>query len=397
MYEKFGDDAAINLAKFASGAIKHALFVDDTFAYSGEGEFLLLLYFKDRKSFTDRLNGLYLRLASFTGLENEDYKVSASFSVYVVEKDLKQTPKQMIDKLKLVKDSTTVTIGSFTANFYEDMLRENRIRKAEIEGKMENALENSEFHLFYQPKYNLRTKRMDGSEILIRWYDPKLESYRVPSVFLPVFEEDGFICKIDRFVLYKACENIAERVKRGKICYPVSVNVSRVTAIQPDFADYYIRIKNKFNIKDGFITLEFTESFAYENYDFLSEIVGRLHDNGFLCSIDDFGTGYSSYNILKTIAMDEIKLDKFFLEKGLDEERDRMLLKSVVEMIKRLGMKVTQEGVESRESFELMQTLGCDVIQGYFFAKPMKYVDYCEFIDNNFDKSERAIKPDEKH
>ena len=95
--------------------------------------------------------------------------------------------------------------------------------------------------------------------------------------------------------------------------------------------------------------------------------------------------------------MDEIKLDKFFLEKGLEEERDRMLLKSVVEMIKRLGMKVTQEGVESRESFELMQTLGCDVIQGYFFAKPMKYVDYCEFIDNNFDKSERAIKPDEKH
>lgn len=261
---------------------------------------------------------------------------------------------------------------------------------------MENALENSEFHLFYQPKYNLRTKRMDGSEILIRWYDPKLESYRVPSVFLPVFEEDGFICKIDRFVLYKACENIAERVKRGKICYPVSVNVSRVTAIQPDFADYYIRIKNKFNVKDGFITLEFTESFAYENYEYLSEIVGRLHDNGFLCSIDDFGTGYSSYNILKTIAMDEIKLDKFFLEKGLDEERDRMLLKSVVEMIKRLGMKVTQEGVESRESFELMQTLGCDVIQGYFFAKPMKYVDYCEFIDNNFDKSERAIKPDEK-
>ena len=91
-----------------------------------------------------------------------------------------------------------------------------------------------------------------------------------------------------------------------------------------------------------------------------------------------------------------VKLDKFFLEKGLDEERDRMLLKSVVEMIKRLGMKVTQEGVESRESFELMQTLGCDVIQGYFFAKTMKYVDYCEFIDNNFDKRERAIKPDEK-
>ena len=124
---------------------------------------------------------------------------------------------------------------------------EKHVRKTEIEGRMESALENSEFHLFYQPKYNIHNKKPDGCEILIRWYDPKLESYRVPSVFLPVFKEDGFITKIDRFVFYKACENIAERVAQRKVCYPVSVNVSRVTAIQPDFADYYVRIKNKFN------------------------------------------------------------------------------------------------------------------------------------------------------
>lgn len=249
---------------------------------------------------------------------------------------------------------------------------------------MESALENSEFHLFYQPKYNFHTKKMDGSEILIRWYDPKIESYRLPALFLPVFEEDGFISKIDRFVFYKACENIAARAAERKICYPVSVNVSRVTAIQPDFVDYYIRIKKKFNIKDNFITLEFTESFAYENYAYLSEMVAKLHENGFLCSIDDFGTGYSSYNILKTITADEIKLDKFFLERGISEERDQTLLNSVIDMIKKLGIKVTQEGVETREDFERLKLLGCDVIQGYFFAKPMKYVDYCEFIEKNY-------------
>ena len=113
-------------------------------------------------------------------------------------------------------------------------------------------------------------------------------------------------------------------------------------------------------------------------------MVEKLHANGFLCSIDDFGTGYSSYNILKSITMDEIKLDKFFLEKGLSSERDQTLLRSVIEMIKKLGMTVTQEGVETREDFERLQALGCDVIQGYYFAKPMKYVDYCEFIDKNF-------------
>ncbi len=383
VYEKFGDEESKNLALFASGAIKHALFIDETFAYAGDGEFLALLYYKDRKSFTDRLNGLYLRLSQYEGLKERDYKVSASFSVYEIEKEEKQTVSEMLVKLKTVKDSSGVVMGSFCVNFYEDMLREKRIRKAEIESRMESALENSEFHLFYQPKYNIRSRRTDGCEILIRWYDPKIESYRVPSVFLPVFEEDGFICKIDRFVFYKACENIAARVAQRKISYPVSVNVSRVTAIQPDFVDYYVRIKNKFNIENGFITLEFTESFAYENYGYLAEVVNKLHENGFLCAIDDFGTGYSSYNILKTISTDEIKLDKFFLEKGLSEERDRTLFKSVIEMIKKIGIKVTQEGVETREDFERLQSFGCDVIQGYFYAKPMKYVDYCEFIDKN--------------
>lgn len=138
------------------------------------------------------------------------------------------------------------------------------------------------------------------------------------------------------------------------------------------------------SINDGFITLEFTESFAYENYEFLSNIVERLHQNGFLCSIDDFGTGYSSYNILKTIRMDEIKLDKFFLDKGLSAERDQLVLESVIGMVKKLGMKVTQEGVETKEDLYRLEALGCDVIQGYYFAKPMKYSDYCDFVKNNF-------------
>lgn len=292
----------------------------------------------------------------------------------------------MLENLKTVRQDAIARAGSFNVGFYEDVQRENYFKKAEIESRMENALENSEFHLFYQPKFNLRTKTLDGSEILIRWFDPKIEKYRLPGEFLPVFEEDGFIVKIDRFVFFKACENIASRIKERKICFPVSVNVSRVTAIAPDFVDYYVKIKNKFGIADGFITLEFTESFAYENYDAISNIVEKLHENGFLCSIDDFGTGYSSYNILKTIDMDEIKLDKFFLSKGVDENRDRTLLKSIIEMLKELGMKVTQEGVETKEDLYRLEKLGCDVIQGFYFSKPLKYVDYVAFIEENFIK-----------
>lgn len=251
---------------------------------------------------------------------------------------------------------------------------------------MENALKNCEFHLFYQPKYNFRTRSIDGSEILVRWFDPKIEAYRKPAEFLPVFEETGFINKMDRFVFYRACENIAQRVSERQTVYPVSVNVSRVTATQPDFVEYYGRIKSKFGIPDRFITLEFTESFAYENYEYLSDIITQLHNTGFLCSLDDFGTGYSSYNTLKTLDMDEIKLDKFFLVEGVSKERDQLLLKSVIDLVHELHIKVTQEGVETREDFDRLSAMGCDVIQGYYFSKPMKYVTYCEFVKENFEK-----------
>lgn len=382
--KRFGDATVAKLLKFATEKIWHIMLLEETFAYADEGEYLLLLNYRDRDSFTERLNGLFLRLSSFDGFGDNKFKMSISFAVYEVDRQENPSMKEIFERLRMVKENNTIQEGSMSIGFYEDTLRENYLKKAEIEGVMEKALENSEFHLFYQPKYNLKNKTLDGCEVLIRWYDNKIEKYRVPGEFLPVFEENGFIVKLDHFVFYKACENIVQRIKDKKVSYPVSVNISRVTAIQPDFADYYIRVKKKFDIKDNFITLEFTESFAYENYDFLSGIVKKLHDNGFLCSIDDFGTGYSSYNILKTIPMDEIKLDKFFLSKGISSERNQTLLSSVIEMVKKLDMKVTQEGVETKEDLARLEALGCDVIQGYLFAKPMKYVDYCSFIDLNF-------------
>lgn len=380
--EKFGEEETEKLKKFAAGSIRGAMHVGETFGYAGEGEFLLFMLFRDRQEFAERLSGIYFRIASFN--VGDDYKVGVTFAVYEVKKEGGDVAKTILEKLRTVGENASSRAKTLSINYYEDMLHENYIKKAEIEIRMENALKNSEFHLFYQPKYNLRKKTLDGSEILIRWYDPKIGDYRLPSEFLPVFEEDGFIVKIDRFVLYRACENIAARIAERKICYPISVNVSRVSATQPDFVDYYVRIKKKFGIQDGFITLEFTESFAYENYDYMAEVIGRLHDGGFLCSIDDFGTGYSSYNILKSIKTDEIKLDKFFLSKGEDPERDETLLNSVIGMVKKLGIKVTQEGVETKEDLLRLEALGCEVIQGYYFSKPLKYVDYLQFIETNF-------------
>lgn len=386
MESEFGDQAVKQLLLYERNTLQNALFPLETFGYFGEGEFYLLLNYKNRKTLEDRLRALYAYVNRSEVASECKIKVTMSFSVYEIDRKLQQTLHQMADKVHIVQHSGVLRTGSCSVEYYGDMLREDYFKKAEIESRMENALKNNEFHLFYQPKYNIKRGDMDGSEILVRWYDPKIDAYRKPGEFLPVFEENGFIDKLDRFVFFRACENVAERIQNGKRVYPVSVNISRVTAIQRDFLDYYKRIKEKFRIPDGFVTLEFTESFAYENYEYLAYIISELHKNGFLCSLDDFGTGYSSYNVLKTLDMDEIKLDKFFIAKGTSYERDQLLLGSIIEIVKKMGIKVTQEGVETREDFERLRNMGCDIIQGYYFSKPMKYVDYCEFVRKNFEK-----------
>ena len=289
----------------------------------------------------------------------------------------------MIDKAMVVKDSSKENKSLVTYNFYSDVLRSDFLKKAEIEGKMESSLKNREFWVFYQPKYNIVNKRMDGCELLIRWFDSSIGDYRCPDEFMPLFEVNGFVVKIDRFVFYRACEDISQAIEKGQKVYPVSVNVSRVTATQGDFVDYYAKIKKKFAVPDKFITLEFTESFAYENNEYLAYTVKRLRQNGFNCSLDDFGTGYSSYNTLKALEIDEIKLDKFFLTDGISRQRDYMLLKSVIQLVKDMGMKVTQEGVETQADYYKLKKLGCEVIQGYYYARPMKYTEYCKFLEND--------------
>ena len=381
--EQFGDQQNMSVLRFIRSRCAKSMMVSETFGYAGEGRFLLLLHYKEKKALTNRLDGLYLQVARYKFEEDAEYKLNVSYSIYEVDKDERVSVGRMIDKLNISDSGPARKTGAVSLEFYGDTLRENYLKKAEIEGRMESAFENNEFHIFYQPKYNIKRGGMDGSEILVRWFDTKIDHYRTPNEFLPIFEENGFISRLDRFVFYKACENAANMVEKKQPVYPFSVNVSRVTAIQPDFLEYYKRIKQKFNIRDGFVTIEFTESFAYENYEYLAGVIHELHGSGFQCSLDDFGTGYSSFAVLKDLDFDEIKIDKSLLTPSAHPERDKVLLQSIINLVHTLGAKITQEGIEDAGTFREISEMGCDVMQGYYFSKPMKYSDYREFIAMN--------------
>ena len=382
--EKYGEAAAINILRHIRSIFAQAMMAGETYGYIDNGEFALLLHYGDEAVLENRLISLFeAARRHYLGDDlPDDYDMKMLFGVYKAGKGSIVPVNKMVEKAMEVSDLPSRTNINRICNFYDDTIRSNYMVKAEIENRMEAALEAGEFRVFYQPKYNLELDRIDGAEVLVRWYNSEAKNYRSPAEFLPVFEENGFISKLDRHIYYTACENMARWVAEGKKIYPISVNISRVTAIQSDFLDYYIKVKQHFNIANGFITLEFTESFAYENYEYLATVANRLRSAGFLCSIDDFGTGYSTYNVLKLLNMDEIKFDKFFLDKGISEKTDRVILKSVIDMGKTLGLKTTQEGVETIEDLQMLREMGCRIIQGYFFAKPMSSSDYNVFIEN---------------
>ncbi|MBO4584962.1 MAG: EAL domain-containing protein [Clostridia bacterium] len=355
--------------------------LDETYGYMGEGRFVLLLHYRDFKSIEDKLKNVSQLASAYNTRLPTGYHITLYGGVYQTTNGIVSDIGKMIDLAVDAEGSLNFPCDFGSFRIYNDKIHASHAQSEYIEVHMESALRNKEFQIFYQPKLNIAGDRPDGCEALVRWYNPEKDDYMQPGVFIPLFEANRFIVKLDRYVYEQVCEYIEEAASRGQTLYPVSVNVSRISAMEGDFLSYYINIKHKHNIADGFLTLEFTESFAYEDYDMLREIVNTLHKNGFKCSIDDFGTGYSSYSILKELPMDEIKLDRFFLGEGLSRDRDLKVLTSVINVARELNMKVTQEGVETMDQLEMLRKLGCHVIQGYHYSRPLRLSDYIEFIE----------------
>jgi EAL domain-containing protein (putative c-di-GMP-specific phosphodiesterase class I) len=266
---------------------------------------------------------------------------------------------------------------------FDKKINEEVARNEKIESMMEDGLRNGDFKLFLQPKYNIKSDRIDSAEALVRWFDRERADYIFPAEFISLFETNGFIVKLDHYIYLEVLQYFKSAVERGEKVVPISVNVSRVTISSPDFLDFYINNKRKFGIGDNFIMLELTESFALDDNNSIKEIVEELRKNGIKCSLDDFGSGFSSFNVLKSIPFDELKLDRCFIEKTDQPEKDEIVLKMVIEMAKALKITIVQEGVETKEMLEKITKYGCDVAQGYYYAKAISLEEFKVFLKTN--------------
>lgn len=381
--ENYGESEAESLLKYLNVVCERTMGLDETYGYYADGQFFLLLHYKEQNTLVDRLNRLYGIARRYPGLKDDNFSIKLNFGINEFTPPISVGVDVLMDQAIVAKNQKAELGTEQPLKFYNETMRQEYLQKADIETRAEGALANEEFVVFYQPKYNIAKNCVESCEALVRWFDPEQKIYRAPAAFLPIFEANGFIVKLDHFVYERVCRYIADSIERNQLVYPVSVNISRVTAIQTDFKEFYSDLKNRYHIPDGMLVLEFTESFADENYERLNSTITHMHRNGFLCSIDDFGSGYSSYNILKQVRMDEIKLDRFFIKKGISDDRDRLILGQVIQIAKSLGMNIVQEGVETIGEIEMLRELGCDIVQGYYYSKPLMLIDYLSFIEEH--------------
>lgn len=293
------------------------------------------------------------------------------FGIYVIDNNTLTFP-QMIDRAKLALRESPRTVDSkLRCAFYDDEVRRQLLREKQLEDRMEAALNNGEFVVFLQPKYHLPEERIGGAEALVRWKSTS-EGMIFPDEFIPLFEKNGFIIQLDLYVFETVCRTLRRWIDQGLTPVRISVNCSRLHFKDKNFLTEYVRIAEEFRLDKSLIEIEVTESMVLENSVRLISIIRNIKKAGFECSMDDFGSGYSSLNLIQTIPVDVLKLDKiFFHGEGVDLSRTEAVVTNIISMAKALSMETVAEGVEEREQVDMLKRAGCDYIQGYVFAKPM--------------------------
>lgn len=297
-----------------------------------------------------------------------------SLGLYVVE-NREEDIEDMMNKARIALE-TTKQNQSGRVSYYDVSFRNALYEDKHLEDEMSLALEHHEFVPYLQPKYSSETGIICGAEALIRWITPD-GAIISPGKFIPLAENNGFIRKLDREMFYMVCRFQKQLLDKGITPVPISVNVSRQLMYEKTFAEDYYRMVQESGLSPDLIQLEITESIFFEDINLFRSTLDALRNYGFRILMDDFGTGYSSLMMLKSMPIDEIKLDKSFVDDYSDPKGSN-IIRCVLELAKRLNLPVVAEGVETENQYYYLKQLGCDTIQGYYFSRPLPAADFLE-------------------
>ena len=315
---------------------------------------------------------------------NRNFDLVPNFGVYFLD-DLTLSPGVMLDRATLAakecKGNYVDTVGVFKPEMSIRLEKEQ-----EIVNEMVQALQEEQFIVYLQPKYSLETNAPAGAEALVRWMHPE-KGMISPGLFIPVFEKNGFIERLDHYVWEVICKYLKKWIDEGLKPHPISVNISRVDLYNPQIVEFIIGLVDKYNIPHELFQLELTETAYMDNPHIMKQVVSGLKENGFTVMMDDFGSGYSSLSILKEIEVDVLKIDMRFFDSSGNDGRSENIIASVVRMAKWLGMPAVAEGVEKAEQVNFLGSVGCEYVQGFYFARPMPIDEYEKLVKENKEKT----------
>ncbi len=280
----------------------------------------------------------------------------------------------LLDRATIAKDTVKGRYDEHIA-VYDESMRTGILRQQSIISQMNSALKNGQFEVWFQPQYHHGEGALSGAEALVRWRH-NTDGLIPPAEFIPIFERNGFVYELDKYVWEQTCKALRSWLDCGISPVPVSVNVSRYDVFREDLIDVITGLVRKYRLPADMLRLEITESAFSKSAEQIIEVVRRLIDSGFTVEIDDFGSGYSSLNTLKDVPAQTLKMDMRFFENSRNSKRGGNIIESVVRMAKWLGMSVIAEGVEDKDQADYLESVGCSYIQGYYYAKPMPARDY---------------------
>lgn len=298
-----------------------------------------------------------------------------AYKIHLKDRDI----NKLLDKSYMARSHIK---GQYHSQYYlfDEKLENELLEEQQIESCMEKALENKEFKVIYQPKTYTSNEKIAGAEALVRWY--KDDEIIPPNKFIPLFEKNKFIIKLDLYIFEQVCKDLVEWREKYQYIPTISINISKEHFVDENFIDEYVEICNHYKIETNTIDLEITESATIDSNIDILKVFRKIKEQGFIISIDDFGTGYSSLSMLQNMPIDIIKIDKIFVDKA-DLSTNKNIINYMMLIAKSLGVKTIVEGVETKEQMEFIKSIKGDIIQGYYYSKPILKDEFEKYFNKN--------------
>lgn len=376
--ESFGSREGDKTLRYCMEVLQRNVRKGELAARGEEDNFFLCLEENRQEAIAARLRALIADINSFNDTAKTPYYLFFRQGAYLID-----DPRLDITIIQDRVMTACLNRKEYEENscvFYDFHFTRRMQQEHELNAMLPAALANRDFQVYLQPKVDLRKEKVAGAEALVRWQHPE-KGMIPPGDFIPLFEKNGNICKLDFYVFEEVCRLLDRWREEGRELFPISVNLSRQHFRNPDFMEQFVVMADAYRIPKGLLELELTESIFFDDKGIalVRENINKMHELGFKCSLDDFGSGFSSLGLLKEFDVDTIKLDRrFFMDMSKPKARD--VVECLIELSRKLKVQTVAEGIETGEQMEFLKRIQCDMVQGYYYSRPLPAEEFEKWV-----------------